>query len=112
MWPQQHHGKSLSSLNYDDDSLTCTESEYLPSSRTRLRVRLKILVTNRHKLLTQKFVTKIVNEKSGSNGGLHFLTFLIGGVAFAGGYYAFQKYRRRLIPTPTQYIGKNHIRQI
>ena len=45
-------------------------------------------------------------KKSRSNGGLHFLTFLIGGVAFAGGYYAFQKYRRRLIPTPTQYIGK------
>lgn len=72
MWPQEHHGKSLSTLNYD--SLTCVESESLPSS-------------------------------SGSNGGLHFLTFLIGGVAFAGGYYAFQKYRRRLIPTPTQYIG-------
>ena len=48
----------------------------------------------------------IENVESGSNGGLHFLTFLIGGVAFAGGYYAFQKYRRRLIPTPTQYIGK------
>ena len=72
----------------------------------------KILVTYCYKLLTQKFVTKIVNEKSGSNGGLHFLTFLIGGVAFAGGYYAFQKYRRRLIPTPTQYIGKNHSSQI
>ena len=52
MWPQQHHGKSLSSLNYDDGSLTCTESEYLPSSRNRLRVRLKILGTNRNKLLT------------------------------------------------------------
>ena len=57
-------------------------------------------------MLYQKFWPKIVNVESGSNGGLHFLTFLIGGVAFAGGYYAFQKYRRRLIPTPTQYIGQ------
>ena len=33
MWPQEHHGKTLSTLNYD--TLTCVESESLPSSRNR-----------------------------------------------------------------------------